>query len=1359
MITDSHPLQILFKELQKLTEDDVSAFCGKSYFQTSQLRFQSGLFPKNLVIDKAQSDFMATYFTLNVDGHEAEIAILKKKWEISTDAEKLIYRFIPSELSLCLFTSVNNSNLPSRQILCDTFLVLWLLAFENEKLQNWFNTEVKFNSIIELKRPFLNEMAQYELSFKTVKSLLICIPSVHSSEADNTLLLPNAPASIETIQGKYFKASNQSDHKMKASSPESRAIETVIYQCGLIELQALMSSGQIVPLKNNEDIISLLENHRTEKADRRMLDKLCSIDENDSLLMRAFERNKLFLIDKFFESNKDVQLVFGYNHLQQRNSVHCKEFSICTFGGIYQKPKVATKLYAGYGQLNVKLEVPDCINGSVVSNQVAYFSQTQTIVFHNFHQVTKEFAHFISRNDFSTDIHISEKILGKKYDKTIFGHNAVFQFLKNLHFELGTEVSIQHIEESILEEPLTTQVILGQKDFRIRHNFKYKNRSLFFANLCTEWKPILAGLQSGLVGALSRKTIEAQLSNRRSQRQVEHKLISHSGIYITILLATMEWKLKGERLEKSKSLFLEELWQKIYLLLAPKNDVSNAPIPSNELISQKVKSLINEFIDTLLDLLDKDFEIKLILENEILSVKSVFSEQAKVFYFWLQQLTLFTKGEILTKSNTKYLPPDWFELPQSKEGKLTQNIFVGEVDKNDTESKLSQMFSYPIFNFETHFALPLNRWAKLPQSFPEISLSIEGHELESISANQFKINFELSNSNANSPADKGQSDNRIDWFDLNPKYFLNGVEISEIEAKKLTFDGVLEYQGRFYILDSDEFPAQRALEIFWRRLQFNQQKNSKSSFNKEATVPTQKHHVLELLALRRMGIEFKGPPEWEEICNYYDNLSQPRCQLNLGDKLNEMLKPYQLSGVQWLWDLFQLRVGGILADDMGLGKTAQALSFLQYGKSKGSIKRVLIIVPVSLTFNWIAEAQKFTPDLNISVFDPKLPETTKADIIVCTYSLLSLHHQLFENILFDVIIFDEAQYLKNIGTNRFKSSEFIKAKFKVALTGTPIENNLAELYSLFHLVAPGLLGSRQDFQKDFVKPESLPKESLEFLKAKLKPLILRRRKQDLSLELPDKTENQIYVDFSEKQKELYRNTALSWSQKVNEAIHQKGSNQSKIYMLTALLRLRQVCSDPAALPSVNYTEIPPKISILIDMLEEITEEGNSAIVFTQFMSTFTRLKDLLQKHHIQFFEMHGGTPRKDRETMLKNFSSDTSEKGSVLLMTLKTGGVGLNLTKASYVFHLEPWWNPAVENQATDRVHRLGQSKNVTVYRMIMRESVEEKVEILKSRKSQLFNNIFGDDYFSLESANEKLNTENPAHTAITKEDFDVLIQ
>ena len=269
-----------------------------------------------------------------------------------------------------------------------------------------------------------------------------------------------------------------------------------------------------------------------------------------------------------------------------------------------------------------------------------------------------------------------------------------------------------------------------------------------------------------------------------------------------------------------------------------------------------------------------------------------------------------------------------------------------------------------------------------------------------------------------------------------------------------------------------------------------------------------------------------------------------------------------------------------------------------------------------------------------------------------------------------------------------------------------------------------------------------------FLKAKIRPLVLRRTKKEILKELPEKTVSIMKIPFTEEQRKIYRDVALSWNQKIKDTIQDVGQAKSQMIMLTALLRLRQVCSNPASIPGVTYTEEPPKVTLLKESVKSITDSGESAIVFTQFIPTLERIISAMKSLKIPVYSIDGRMSKQKREESLVEFNN--LEKGAVLCMTLKTGGVGLNLTKASYVFHMEPWWNPAVENQATDRVHRIGQENHVQVYRYLMEESVEEKIEFLKEKKSSHFNALFQD--METEKDIKK------SSSSLSQEDFEFLL-
>ena len=658
---------------------------------------------------------------------------------------------------------------------------------------------------------------------------------------------------------------------------------------------------------------------------------------------------------------------------------------------------------------------------------------------------------------------------------------------------------------------------------------------------------------------------------------------------------------------------------------------------------------------------------------------------------------------------------------------------------------------------------PVNQWmtpvqilhALTPLTRSGFEIFYNGLPLDSMNLGDFKPVFDLKEGAPNEADPETPPDEvAIDWFELHPKFFFKGVELDGGQFEQMSRDGLLTFEGRVYLIPSKNIPSMKRLENFWNKIQGVAGVNRYRGAERYLRLP--RHQTLEMLAMRASGVSVTGGARWKQICTFYDSLSnREKKDFFLPPEVQADLKPYQKLGIQWLLDLHALGLGGILADDMGLGKTVQTLVFLETLRHRKEMGHVLIVVPTSLTFNWRSEAERFTPHLPAFIFHSKLKEEmldqlrqSRESVIICTYGLFTEHEEFFTQQSWSVLIFDEAQNLKNIASKRTTASRRVPARFKLALTGTPLENHMGEFFSLVDLVVPGSLGELSSFREKFVVPDQIEASDLNYLKLKARPLILRRTKGEILAELPPKQETTIRLPFEVKQERIYRDIALAWNAKVKQAILRDGESKSQILMLTALLRLRQACSDPGSIPNVKYDIEPPKSVVLLEALQEITHSGESALVFTQFLHTFEKVKKKLIATGIETYSLHGGTSRAERERILQSFGQ--SKRGAVLLMTLKTGGVGLNLVKASYVFHLEPWWNPAVENQATDRAHRMGQRRPVQVYRYLMRESVEEKIEILKHRKSAKFEALF--------STNEVTTEVTPGGALLSQTDFEYLL-
>ncbi|MGE4440097.1 MAG: SNF2-related protein [Desulfomicrobium sp.] len=446
--------------------------------------------------------------------------------------------------------------------------------------------------------------------------------------------------------------------------------------------------------------------------------------------------------------------------------------------------------------------------------------------------------------------------------------------------------------------------------------------------------------------------------------------------------------------------------------------------------------------------------------------------------------------------------------------------------------------------------------------------------------------------------------------------------------------------------------------------------------------------------------------------------------------LDATLRPYQLQGVSYLNFLREYHFGGILADEMGLGKTIQTLTFLQYMKEQGHKGPNLIIVPTSVLPNWEREAQKFVPDMTRLVIygarrENLFKKIESSELIITTYALLRRDLDELMKFEFNAIILDEAQNIKNPNTITARSVRKMQARFRLCLSGTPIENTLLELWSLFEFLMPGFLGSQASFQKGFVKPiKDGDDDSLGYLKARVKPFILRRTKNEVAKDLPPKVENIYYSALLDDQRDLYAALAKKLKEQVLQDVDEKGIGQSQISILDALLKLRQICCHPRLLkldmPGFNANLSSGKFEAFKDLVTSIIDDGHKVLVFSQFVQMLHIIRNWLHMVEIPFCYLDGTS--KDRFEQVDKFNN--TPEIPIFLISLKAGGTGLNLTSADYVIHYDPWWNPAVEDQATDRTHRIGQTRQVFAYKMICENTVEEKILKLQESKKGIADSI-----------------------------------
>jgi superfamily II DNA or RNA helicase len=439
--------------------------------------------------------------------------------------------------------------------------------------------------------------------------------------------------------------------------------------------------------------------------------------------------------------------------------------------------------------------------------------------------------------------------------------------------------------------------------------------------------------------------------------------------------------------------------------------------------------------------------------------------------------------------------------------------------------------------------------------------------------------------------------------------------------------------------------------------------------------------------------------------------------------LQAALRPYQQAGLAWMQFLREYEFGGILADDMGLGKTIQTLAHILVEKEAGRLDMpALVVAPTSLMGNWQAEAARFAPGLRVLLLHGKeraalFGRIGGADLVLTTYALLGRDEQALRKHSYHLLILDEAQYIKNSRSKAAHVVRLLDARHRLCLTGTPVQNHLGELWSQFHFLMPGLLGDEKAFNAGFRKPIEQHGDSLrkDLLARRVKPFMLRRTKDKVATELPPKTEIELAVEFGGPQRDLYETVRLAMDRKVRDEIDRKGLARSQIVILDALLKLRQVCCDPRLLKSPAAPAGSAKLDALMELLETLLSEGRKILVFSQFTSMLALIEDELRARAVEFAVLTGDTV--DRAAPIAAFQQG---RIGVFLISLKAGGVGLNLTAADTVIHYDPWWNPASENQATDRAWRIGQEQPVFVYKLIARGTLEEKIQDMQRSKGEL---------------------------------------
>lgn len=449
--------------------------------------------------------------------------------------------------------------------------------------------------------------------------------------------------------------------------------------------------------------------------------------------------------------------------------------------------------------------------------------------------------------------------------------------------------------------------------------------------------------------------------------------------------------------------------------------------------------------------------------------------------------------------------------------------------------------------------------------------------------------------------------------------------------------------------------------------------------------------------------------------------------------LKMILRPYQVAGFQWLNYLREIKWGGILADDMGLGKTVQALSFLEHCRSEQGRIKALVVCPTTLIYNWESEIRKFTPKLTYRIHHGATRTRTREeimdhDVTITTYGTLRSDIKLLMSVAFDYVVLDESQAIKNPSSKVTKAACLLNAKHRLCMSGTPLQNNTFDIFAQMHFLNPGMLGTMEFFRQEFAIPIDKfgEQDRKEHLKKILYPFILRRTKEQVAKDLPEKQEMILWCEMEDEQRKIYDAYRNDFRDRILGTIQEQGIQRSQLTILQGLMKLRQICDSPAIL---NEEEKFDNHSIKLEELgREITENisNHKALVFSQFLGMLALIKAKLDELGVKYEYFDGSTSAPDREKAIQSFQNDESVR--VFLISLKAGGVGLNLTAADYVYIVDPWWNPAVEQQAIDRTHRIGQTKNIFAYRMICRDTIEDKILQLQDKKRALAKDLIADD-------------------------------
>lgn len=720
--------------------------------------------------------------------------------------------------------------------------------------------------------------------------------------------------------------------------------------------------------------------------------------------------------------------------------------------------------------------------------------------------------------------------------------------------------------------------------------------------------------------------------------------------------------------------------------------------------------LKNQFLE-LSKIYDSNFESELVEHvQDIEPVVSIhLSEQGS--YFVLKPAFTYNESVVYWSEENSITSQVDGRIQIIKRDKAKEKSFMSFVQQLHPHMRKPEMEGH--FALHSKYALQKNWFFQFFELVKEEKIPLFGYE----HLQQFRINKAKPNT-------KVHIASQLDWFDTEIEVDFDGQKASlgDIKSALASKQNYVPLGDGTYGLLPEEWLQKFSL-LFKMSDGFGQKlKVSKYNF----TVIDELYDLIDDEAVQEELSEKKRNLLQENHETFY--------QIDIPEQLQATLRPYQVAGFQWLAYLHKVKWGGLLADDMGLGKTIQTLTFLQYLKNvQEGVLKAIVVCPTTLIFNWEKEIQKFTPDLTYLIHHgpartTQSKELESYNIIISTYGTLRSDIDMLNRITFDYTVLDESQTIKNPVSKIAKAAQILNTKNRIALSGTPMQNNTFDMYSQMNFLNPGMLGAKEFFKEQFAKPvdKFQDVETKQHLRKLIYPFLLRRTKEQVAKDLPEKTEITLYCEMGKEQRNIYELYKNRYRSQILGTIDSMGIERSQFAILQGLMKLRQICDSPAILKDeVKLENHSIKLEELVRELQE--NMGNhKALVFSQFLGMLDLIRKKLKEENIPFQYFDGSYTAQQRETAIKEFQENDDCR--VFLISLKAGGMGLNLTSADYVYLVDPWWNPAVEQQAIDRTHRIGQTKNIFAYRLICKDTVEEKIMVLKERKNSLVKDIVSDD-------------------------------